>query len=64
MVNTLPLPKLSAGDRKSLVAIVDRVLSTKKRQPEADVSALRREIDRLLFERYGLTDTEIAQLVA
>jgi hypothetical protein len=43
-----------------LIAIVDRILSAKRRDVEADTTALEREIDRLVYELYGLTQEEIA----
>jgi len=39
---------------------VDRILAAKERDPEADTAALEREIDRLVYELYGLTEEEIA----
>jgi hypothetical protein len=35
-------------------------LAAKKRNPEADVSALEGEIDQLVYKLYGLTKEEIA----
>ena len=39
---------------------VERILTTKQRAPDADVSALEREIDRLVYQLYDLTPEEIA----
>jgi hypothetical protein len=39
---------------------VDRILAAKKRDPKADTTAWEREIDRLVYELYGLTEDEIA----
>jgi adenine-specific DNA-methyltransferase len=38
---------------------VDRILAAKERDPKADTTALEREIDRLVYELYGLTEDEI-----
>ena len=38
---------------------VDRILAAKQRDAEADVSALEREIDELVYALYGLTPEEI-----
>lgn len=43
----------------SRITGVDRILATKQRDPEADTSALEREIDRLVYKLYGLTPEEI-----
>jgi len=34
--------------------------AAKKRDPKTDITALEREIDRLVYELYGLTEDEIA----
>ncbi len=39
---------------------VDRILAAKERDPKADTTAWEREIDRLVYELYGLTEEEIA----
>jgi hypothetical protein len=39
--------------------LVDRILAAKQRDPEADTSALEREIDELVYALYGLTPDEI-----
>lgn len=40
-------------------SIVDKILTAKKANPEADISTLEAEIDRLVYELYGLTEEEI-----
>ena len=37
-----------------------RILSANRADPAADVSAWEREIDRLVYALYGLTEKEIA----
>jgi hypothetical protein len=39
--------------------LVERILAAKQRDAEADVSALEREIDELVYALYGLTPEEI-----
>ncbi len=39
--------------------MVDRILAAKQREAKADVSALEREIARLVYKLYELTDDEI-----
>ena len=38
---------------------VDRILAAKERDPKADTTAWEQEIDRLVYELYGLTEDEI-----
>jgi hypothetical protein len=47
------------SSRDRLVALVDRILASKRRDAEADTSALEREIDELVYALYGLTPEEI-----
>ena len=44
----------------SLGETVKQILSAKKANPDADVSALEAEIDQLVYSLYGLTREEIA----
>lgn len=39
---------------------VDRILAAKRRDPKADTTVWGREIDRLVYDLYGLTEEEIA----
>jgi adenine-specific DNA-methyltransferase len=44
---------------KTIISIVDQILTAKKQSPTADTTALESEIDRLVYELYGLTEEEI-----
>jgi hypothetical protein len=54
----IKIPELAT--EKDFEPLVDRILSAKKADPKADTSALEQEIDRLVYELYGLTEEEIA----
>ena len=43
-----------------LVEKVNQILSLKKENPEADTTALEKEIDQMVYKLYGLTEEEIA----
>jgi len=47
-------------DEAAIVSLVDRILAAKKKDPEADTTALEAEIDQLVYKLYGLTEEEIA----
>ncbi len=60
-VDNLPFPEPS--DSKLVKAVscsVAHILSAKTADPAADTSALEGEIDRIVYELYGLTEEEIA----
>ncbi len=60
VVERIPIPKLAADEQRPFVALVDHILAAKDADPAADTSALEREIDRLVYDLYGLTDSERA----
>lgn len=56
----LPIAKANNKQCDKIVLIVDTILEIKKVDPQADTSVLESEIDRLVYELYGLTEEEIA----
>ena len=59
-VEQIPVPKVSAAKQPPLVRLVDRFLSAKSADPNADTSELEAEIDRRVYALYGLTEAEVA----
>ena len=57
---TLPIATLPTKDQKSFVAIVDKILSAKEKNSKADTSELEKQIDKMVYKLYELTDDEIA----
>lgn len=55
----IPLKKLPSIDQQPFIDKVDQILSLKKDNPEADTTALEREIDVMIYALYGLSDEEI-----
>ena len=55
----LPIFKASLEQQQPIIELVDRVLEKKRSNPNADTSASEREIDRLVYKLYNLTDEEI-----
>ena len=45
---------------EQFVSVADIILSTKKRDPEANTTTLERKIDQLVYQLYGLTPKVIA----
>ncbi len=54
-----PVRLPNRGQEEAIVSLVNRILAAKQRDAEADVSALEREIDELVYALYGLTPEEI-----
>jgi type II restriction/modification system DNA methylase subunit YeeA len=60
----IPIPELNFIHKQQIESIVNRILTAKRADPAANVSALEAEIDRLVYQRYGLTEEEIALVEA
>jgi hypothetical protein len=59
-LDSIPIPSVTAQQQLPIITLVNQILSAKKENPAADTSALEREIDKLVYGLYGLTDEEIA----
>ena len=55
----IPVRDIRAHEQIAIIELVDRILALKQRDAEADVSALEREIDQLVYGLYVLTPEEI-----
>ena len=55
-LNSLPIPNVTQAQQKPVIALVDRILAAKKKDPQADTTALEAEIDKLVYKLYGITD--------
>jgi hypothetical protein len=55
----LPIKNISKKEQQPFIDKVDQILSLKKDNPEADTSALEREIDLMVYALYGLSEEEI-----
>lgn len=59
-VSQIPIPAATAAQQKKIEALVEQILALKKQTPDADVSALEADIDRLVYKLYNLSEAEIA----
>jgi adenine-specific DNA-methyltransferase len=55
----LPIPDVPPATQQPIVALVDQILTAKRKNPNADISAREREIDEQVCALYGLTPEEI-----
>jgi adenine-specific DNA-methyltransferase len=58
-MKTFPIPAVPSERQKPAERLVERIMSAKQRSASADVSALERELDELVYALYGLTREEI-----
>ena len=58
-VSQLPIANATPQQQSMLVKLVDSILAAKRTNPQADTSALEREIDERVYRLYDLTPEEI-----
>ena len=58
-LNAIPIPNVTPDERQPIITLVRKIISLKKKDPDADTSKLEREIDTLVCTLYGLAE-EIA----
>jgi hypothetical protein len=59
VVESIQTPCVTIKQQKPFITLVDKILAAKDADPQADTSALEREIDSLVYILYGLTEDEI-----
>ena len=57
-VETIPIPKIPDAEQRPFIRLVDEILEAKSADPVADTSYLEWDIDRLVYDLYGLTEEE------
>ena len=60
LVESLPIPEISKARRRPFIFLVDDILAAKDADPSADIIKQEKEIDRLVYTLYGLSEAEVA----
>ncbi len=58
-VERIPIPFISADRQRPLVELVDRILAVKDANPSDEICDLEEQIDKLVYDLYGLTTQEV-----
>ncbi|MDJ0510279.1 MAG: Eco57I restriction-modification methylase domain-containing protein [Crocosphaera sp.] len=58
-ISPLAIPKVTNKQDADITEIVNKIISLKNNNSDADVSHLEKEIDQIVYELYGLTPEEI-----
>ena len=58
VVERIPIPKLTTEEQRPFIRLVNEILEAKTVDPDADTSHLEWDIDRLVYDLYGLTEEE------
>ena len=59
ILNRCPIANANENQYSEIVSLVDEISQKKQLNPQADTTAEEREIDRLVYDLYGLTEDEI-----
>ncbi len=61
-IERLPIPQITEKNQEladKIIALVDKILQAKAKDPKANTQRLEKEIDALVYQLYNLTDEEI-----
>ncbi|WQT53466.1 class I SAM-dependent DNA methyltransferase [Helicobacter pylori] len=61
-IERLPIPQITEKNQEladKIIALVDKILQIKEKDPKANTQGLEKEIDALVYQLYNLTDEEI-----
>ncbi|GAA6836799.1 class I SAM-dependent DNA methyltransferase [Helicobacter pylori] len=61
-LETLPIPQITKSNQPTadkIIALVDKILALKEKDPKANTQESEKEIDALVYQLYHLTDEEI-----
>ena len=58
-LSQIPIPFVDPSSQLPFINLVDKILSAKKNDPQTDTSQWENEIDKKVYELYGLTEEEI-----
>ena len=58
-IRNLSIPKISIVEQRPFEALVDQILTAKKKDPKADTSALEKQIDVMVYKLYALDYEEV-----
>lgn len=55
----IPLPIIDLARQQPIISLVECILVKMEQDMQTDISSEEREIDKLVYELYGLTEEEI-----
>ena len=62
-IRNIPIPSATPAQQKPIIDLVDQILAVKKADRNADTSKLEREIDKLVYALYGITEQSDIDLI-
>lgn len=58
-IRNIPIPTVNKEEQLPIIELVNSILAAKRENPTADTIEQEREIDKIVYQLYGLTDDEI-----
>ena len=58
-IRNIPIPSATPDQQQPIINLVNKILSSKKVNPQANTSIWEKEIDELVYKLYGLSEEEI-----
>jgi hypothetical protein len=58
-LDTIPFPEASVKEQEPIISLVEKIIASKKENPQADTSIEESEIDRHVYHLYGFTYDEL-----
>ena len=59
-IRNIPIPSVTLEQQEPIIALVDKILATKKADSSTDTKEWEKQIDQKVYELYGLTPEEVA----
>jgi hypothetical protein len=61
-LRNFPVPLGSASGQRTVIALVDKIITAKAAAPQAHTTGLEQEIDNLVYRLYSLTYEEVKDI--
>ena len=58
-LSEIPIPQTTKEQQQPIIVLVDQILSAKRSNPSFDTTSLESEIDKLIYQLYGLSYDEV-----
>lgn len=62
VTDRIPIKALTLIEQQPIIKLGDKILELKKQDPKANTAELEKEIDKMVYTHYNLTDDEIATI--
>ena len=58
-IRNIPIPTATKEQQQEIISLVDKILEAKKTDATTDTTEFEKQIDKKVYELYGLTEEEI-----